>query len=1481
MNRQKLKNIEKPDLSDEDIPRYVGIFRRKNQIPNKKAKKANLLQNIPGPHGITLPEYIGDDPDANPIKRFWNYYTDKMRVDHDMHIWNTMDKPFTTVPLDDEQIVPQMPEPIGEQAPYSPIYYVPLMQQFLSEYYLFNHDIHTPEIDQIYLGGDADATFEALRVQPALIELMVQDLRRLRDTELRTILRQWNNHALYSPAFNNLWNNNPSAAANEVIESEHLRSQYAQNSRFRRTRNHIDENAHPEEFENFSRVGWSMTSIPAMLTHTHWWSLYLWSFHTFASVWEEYNYLVTNICGTMLMKYLRQFVERFFASIDDLTDVVFEDELQPNYSDILIGIHFRVTGLYPKRIRNYPVGKDFNLRLLKYLWIRRPPAGNLMADDFVDRVNALWRDLAREIYDYVVRYDEELDEGAHERDDTFHHESIWIIIESIDFNPVRPDYENDDFLDPEDYLEAIGAAFALIPYPEIARISHYNSLHYLGYCTAEVYFWAKEGYPARVRNYQLMKLRFLDFLNAESVENKRAWTDGNIPFLINKLVEELHYETYLIDFETGRLWRDGEKVDNFDLLRCFYNRSGDIHQLIDTKLTRRASNRLILGYMAHHVFIVNPYKFKCIGPLNKFYQIVQQDKKAISMLKNISPPLPTEDINSDVFTWFHRKPLSEGDLDKFSKLSAYREFTFDIETYTGRDGQQIPYILSLHQFHPEFSTKTWVKGKDGCRDVCDDFRNYLIHTFVIPYRLAKDKLGKKRDTGKDSALTISLTKVRIWSFYGTKFDIHLINNPEFITGATWLGNPMEYKGLKYENLIFSDFFLFFPMSLEKLGQSWVGEGKKEHKDFDKITEETWREYCTPEMITYCEGDCELLGKIITKFMEASRSLITFEEEKGNNYGVFHEHAMTAPAYAAKLFTECYNKHLIRAQPKGYDAARDAYFGGFTQAFVRNPRLLASEEEFDIMEDMAAEAEYKRKYGEGGYQRPRHIYAYDILSSYPAAMRSRLPVKMEGAEKFATPINYADLPPHSDKNIRLLRIQWRIHPKYHISHLGVRIKGSVFYLRDTTKDSEYSWHWEYEIEPFAHRFEVLKVSEYQVWYTQAIFKEFVEDIYAKRVQAKADKNPALVDYYKLLMNSVYGKTGQKKHNVTLWSNLSRVSEFMRRDPGRKIKSMKQIMKDFVMITFDMEEAGKQDSGDLVHLASSICAIGRANLMKGIDSLGDDSVYYVDTDSIFTGKKLDLSFISDVELGKFKLENTIVEAVFYGPKAYYYTTVEGKSVKKIKGNRPSALEKINWTPTATEMRMGAQMQMRRGQGGEIFKTIIEKICTFSGMKRRWKINNISERGDVWDTSDLIENRVEALAALKHHESLLIERPGAQNFTKLVISVKKFEKFYSTGDDPDILYPNAGTEVLDDDKIAEKYYRQIVEMITWFNDQKLHAIMDRDYIRQFANEIFAQWGISKAIQESVADKLMARDFFAAYAGTAMDKPISEEIYNIILEP
>lgn len=138
------------------------------------------------------------------------------------------------------------------------------------------------------------------------------------------------------------------------------------------------------------------------------------------------------------------------------------------------------------------------------------------------------------------------------------------------------------------------------------------------------------------------------------------------------------------------------------------------------------------------------------------------------------------------------------------------------------------------------------------------------------------------------------------------------------------------------------------------------------------------------------------------------------------------------------------------------------------------------------------------------------------------------------------------------------------------------------------------------------------------------------MYAMRKQAVRDGNPVMDVLLKLLMNSSYGKLGQKLNPMSFYGTLQEVCDFVEsaetRNEGFAIVGMEHVLNlntELYELRYICDGHEYSQIGGLVRFASYICALSRTNLYRMIQHvhnvLGRDypqqmCVTYVDTDSV---------------------------------------------------------------------------------------------------------------------------------------------------------------------------------------------------------------------------------------------------------------------------
>lgn len=196
----------------------------------------------------------------------------------------------------------------------------------------------------------------------------------------------------------------------------------------------------------------------------------------------------------------------------------------------------------------------------------------------------------------------------------------------------------------------------------------------------------------------------------------------------------------------------------------------------------------------------------------------------------------------------------------------------------------------------------------------------------------------------------------------------------------------------------------------------------------------------------------------------------------------------------------------------------------------------------------------------------------------------------------------------------------------------------------------------------------------VVYEQAkIFVSYVETFYALRQQFKAGHVAEYEELCKKLLNSLYGKFGQKAEN---WDKIRECPN----EPDHEImyfcNNPRKIIRQRYLLGSLFELVGYSESFDsFPAIAAHVTAYGRIYLWDLMVLAGVGNYFYCDTDSlIVNGAGLCnlANLMSDTKLGMLKLQEQGRHLIIRGLKDY---TTESKSV--IKGVRKNAQQLSNNT------------------------------------------------------------------------------------------------------------------------------------------------------------------------------------------------------------
>jgi len=209
-------------------------------------------------------------------------------------------------------------------------------------------------------------------------------------------------------------------------------------------------------------------------------------------------------------------------------------------------------------------------------------------------------------------------------------------------------------------------------------------------------------------------------------------------------------------------------------------------------------------------------------------------------------------------------------------------------------------------------------------------------------------------------------------------------------------------------------------------------------------------------------------------------------------------------------------------------------------------------------------------------------------------------------------------------------------------------------------------------------QLLKVTQIEGHKCAHIFKEYIDFMYNERLKYKKAGNEAYSLFLKYLMNSLYGKTGQKQRITTEKDidNCLEISERIEIDVDGNMSTV---------VTFGGRQIKRTTIEKDAHnsycaIAAHVTAYARVYLYKLIKQAGQKHCFYCDTDSIFTDKtgyNNLKEYLSETKLGFLKLEDITNHLIIKGNKDYIFgnkVTLKGvkDTAKQISPNSYSYYE-----------------------------------------------------------------------------------------------------------------------------------------------------------------------------------------------------------------
>ena len=450
---------------------------------------------------------------------------------------------------------------------------------------------------------------------------------------------------------------------------------------------------------------------------------------------------------------------------------------------------------------------------------------------------------------------------------------------------------------------------------------------------------------------------------------------------------------------------------------------------------------------------------------------------------------------------------------------------------------------------------------------------------------------------------------------------------------------------------------YFNVPVKVIGES-VGLPKLD-VDFKAATEK--------ELYTYCRRDVEIIFK-------AFRDLYLFIRD--NKFGSI---PYTLPGVSFSCFTHSFMKRQItvHAEKTVLELERQAYFGGRCECFfIGRPR--------------------KGKY-----------YKVDINSMYPFIMReNQFPIKFIKKGKNIDPASILKIAP-----LYCFMAKCEIEttePIYAYRNNDKLIFPTGRFVTALTTPSLL-----YGIK-HGHVKKVLRVACYR---KANIFKRFVDYFYNKRMEFRLSGNPAFAYLCKLILNSLYGKFGQRSSRLVYTGRNETAADIRRLiiDAQTHKISTHQVF-------FGRETITDQGEDEAINSMPAISAHvtdhARLYLWSLIKIAGLPNCFYCDTDSIIVNKKglKNLTaFLNPDQLGMLKIESEARRVHLRGAKNYTFggdVRIKGIPRKAIH-NKDGSFTYPVFPGMITELRQGLKEDYRIETQTKRLSGIYDKgIVTGSG-------------------------------------------------------------------------------------------------------------------------------------------------------------------------
>ncbi len=409
---------------------------------------------------------------------------------------------------------------------------------------------------------------------------------------------------------------------------------------------------------------------------------------------------------------------------------------------------------------------------------------------------------------------------------------------------------------------------------------------------------------------------------------------------------------------------------------------------------------------------------------------------------------------------------------------------------------------------------------------------------------------------------------------------------------------------KGSSMVFLDSMNWFPESLAKTGER-IGLPKLKI-DFSTCSD--------PELLTYCRRDVEIElenFKMFIRFLESNR-LARLCYTRGST------------AMAAYLLTHYTTKIYIHNNKQAIDLERTSYKGGRVECFYL------------------------------GDLKNEDFYILDVNSLYPFVMRNNsYPVRYK---KIVRRIELSSLDNYLQTKAVVAKVLINTdEPVYAVKGGRTAFPVGRFWTVLCTPELKYAF-------AFGH---IEQVEQAVIYDHKNIFASYVDKFYSLRQEFKSAGVEVYDNLCKYMLNSLYGKFGQKGEN---WKKIGVCPDEPDREElvfnyhGHRCTKLRYLLGELFLMT------GHDETFDsFPAIAAHVTAYARMHLWGLMQTAGSGNYFYCDTDSLIVNKRgfqCLKSELSQTVLGGLKIVEYCRSLTIRGLKDY--STPTKQVVKGIRKN-----------------------------------------------------------------------------------------------------------------------------------------------------------------------------------------------------------------------